>query len=197
MDYLPGWQIIRHDGGVTAEESDILQPVIRRNVDALMGWRRMKYAKQLAQAMGLQENAVANKISGRRRWQIEDLPVLATALGVQASDLLLPAAQLAAKLSQLAEREAATGTDSYGAMHSVDIAVDNPCYGQDTRQGSPQVRAFSGDITGGRTWPRYQPASEHVTRLLDRGSRAPNSGHSGAIVTRLGVTRSRHHANTA
>lgn len=68
--------------------SNDLQAVIRRNVKVLMAIKGIETSRALAREVGTNENLLTTKISGRRRWQLDDVEMLAEAFGVQPGLLL-------------------------------------------------------------------------------------------------------------
>jgi hypothetical protein len=83
-----------------------LQGVVSRNVRVLMAVRGIETQKELAAKVGWIETKLTKSFRGDRKWSLEDLPVLADALGVTPGELLGEVGGLIGALSP-----ARTGTD--------------------------------------------------------------------------------------
>ena len=86
-------------------EADNLQDTIRRNVRVLMAIRGISTVREFATLLGDNENHLGNRLTGRRKWQIDDLAKLAHVFDVAPGLLLGNTAELAGAL-------APTGTGS-------------------------------------------------------------------------------------
>lgn len=92
---------------LAAVSDDPLQDVITRNVRVLMAVRGINTQQQLSDKVGIAKAELSKRFSGRQRWQVRDLPALASALGVEPPDLLRDIAQAIG----LPAAAAATGTE--------------------------------------------------------------------------------------
>lgn len=92
-----------HDCGMS--EADDLQETIRRNVRVLMAIRGIDTVRALATLLGDNENHLSNRLTGRRKWQLDDIANLAHVFGVEPGLILGDTATLAGAI-------APTGTGS-------------------------------------------------------------------------------------
>lgn len=83
-----------------------------RGLIALGGWTQ----RDLATAAGIDETTVSNKMSGKRRWSLEDIDALSAAFGLEWSTFLQPPTLVISQVAQqLAGNDEAAPTGTVGA----------------------------------------------------------------------------------
>ena len=127
--------------GTILTMADGMQQRVTQNVRVLMAVRRIMHQQQLAELIGWKQYDVSRRFSGRAKWQLEDLPKVAAALGVQPADLLK-------EVTEVVGAAAATGTDARPEGMIPDMIRCSSLGSSRKIASSAQVIALPNIITG-------------------------------------------------